>query len=788
MPDFIDHQPNALHNARYSRVSINDALVTAEEWNVVEGLYVIELREDVAPDVGYCRMMWHAGFYTRWFDGELNVKKKPLSLERVYVKVEMLQPPDETETSLDPTAAAIDEPIVEYTWFGTIEVDELEDLLAGGNPPKTNQILTAYDLKRDLENTIVDSAVLANLDADDVVRIGRGLTFNPSGYDEQSDLGNQYKAPIDTDAGNTWVFQNRRWDPRTDDAADQPQRWDAYTAIDHLLTHHAPVQSGSSERELTCTWTLAGLDDPLGPTHPLRLVSWYDVADVRTDRRSLKNIIDDLVDRRRFVGWYVSGDDSGEEFVATVHVFSFSDRDIELEGDEEIAANPDQVQLNLANVPEVQELPVINNATQRYDEVVVEGEYITSTFTATLIDPPNDEDIGLRLVPGWSQEDEDAYLTAASESAGYDDLSEEEQAELNTAFRSDDRFRDVFSRFVVFDELLETQQLGGEGPVTLTDEALDELTEDNISETFENADSPGNQWISGARLLPMLPFVNDPERPWFREGEPYLLVGIGNGERDIWRYGEQLNADGNRNWSLGLEMLPDAFGVRITVGQAGGQQLIAKDTFANGSPAATPEHLDPAITENGAIQFDDYILDEEQSSMVVVVAMNWDRRVSQRVNLSPPNFTAAKRTRRIYVPNARLDIVCPKTTGSITDSGGITYLSQNGAILRDDRPRLKAIAQAAAQWYGVRRQAVSIAYGKLTLKLRPPTLEDPAEGANQPQIPTLNPEPLSLGTLITKIANNVSRPDVNCPITSIRFNVPEQQTVIQTTFFEGDFV
>lgn len=775
MPDFIDHQPNALHNARYSRVSINDALVTAYEWNEVPGLYVIELRDDVAPDVGYCRLMWHAGHFTRWFDGELNVKKKPLSLERVYVKVEMLQPPDETETSLDPTAAAIDEPIVEYTWFGTIEVDELEDILAGGNPPKTNQILTAYDLKRDLENTIVDSAVLANLDGDDVVRIGRGLTFNPSGYDEQSDLGNQYKSPIVADAGSTWVFQNRRWDPRKDDAADKPQRWSAYTAADYLLTHHAPKQAIDGTTP-TCSWELFGFYESI--------LGWYEIADIRTDRRNLKEILDDLIDRRRFVGWYVSGDDSGEEFVATVHLFSFSDRDIELEGDEEIAANPDQVQLNLANVPEVQELPVINNATQRYDEVIVEGEYITSTFNLYV---GSGADATKYLVPGWSSDDEDAYYAGASGLEGYDDLTSDEQLELNSTVRSDDRLRDVFSRLVASETFLADQKTP-DAIITINDASLAELTADNIAALFDaDTGTPGDIWLDGCRFLPVLPAVNDVDLPEYREREPLLFVRFNRGDgedRYVWHYGEQLNADGTRNFAIGVDMLPDALGVRLTVGQSGGQQLIAKSDWAAATdPASLPDHLDPSVADNGAIQYDD----ADDALCVVLVALPWDRRVNQQVDLSPPNFTAVKRTRRIYVPNARLDIVIPGTMVGLTDNGE-AITEADGRILRDDRPRLKAIAHAAAQWYGVRRQAVSIAYGKLTLKLRPPTLEDPAEGANQPQVPTLNPEPLSLGTLITKIANNVSRPDVNCPITSIRFNVPEQQTVIQTTFFEGDFV
>jgi hypothetical protein len=139
------------------------------------------------------------------------------------------------------------------------------------------------------------------------------------------------------------------------------------------------------------------------------------------------------------------------------------------------------------------------------------------------------------------------------------------------------------------------------------------------------------------------------------------------------------------------------------------------------------------------------------------------------------NQTAPKRVRHVYVPDARLDIRLPGTVTGLAYNGTLDW-DDNGSIIRDDREKLKDIGKAMAAWYGVKRQAMNLVYGKLTLKIRPPV-----DG-------TTNPDPVRLGSLVTKVGVNISRPDVNSPITGIAFDLDRQETTIQTTFYEGDFV
>jgi hypothetical protein len=761
MPEFIDHSGNSLHDARYSRVYLSDALVTADEWQLVDKLYCTELVDSVSPAMPFAKLVWHCGDFSVDFDGALNVTRKPYNLNRVYCKIEILSSP--SDDGQPPPIVGEAEPVVEYTWFGSIEFDEFTNTLANTNPPNTDQVFTAYGLARDLESTIVDSAVLVNDAADDVVRVPRGLVFNPVTPTDQPGVGNQHKSTIDATSGLSWVFQNAVWDGTE---ADKPHRWDAYTAADHLLTHHAPQKADGTGS--TCQWVLDGLDDPLADDHPLNLVAWYDIASVATDRRSVKEILDELIDRRRFVGWCAYGDDSGENFVAKVKVFSFSVADIELtDRAAKIAKNGDLVPLTLTDKPEIRSLDVSNNETQRYDEILVEGEPITTTFTAFVASGG--------LSKGWSTTNQTAYKDGASNATGYGDLTSEQQTQRNAAVRMDDSLQDVFSRFV-FDSTFHGNPTNNgtiydqstKHRITVDATGLGQLNGENVSDVFDSsAGLDADQWWSrGARVLPFLPITDDDAN---RYREPICLFRVEEADpaavsADVWQYGEHLNADGQRSFSVSLRPLTDALGVRVDVGQAGGQQMIAKDDWSGA--AATLDALDPTDSANNALHYDE---------MLCTIAVEWDRRAYHREQLSVANITAAKRVRHVYIPDARLDVRLPGTATGV-QSSGVLDVDTTGTVIRDDRERLKDIAKSMREWYGVKRQSMSLTYGKMTLKIRPKL-----DG-------TTNPDPVRLGSLVTKIGVNISRPEVNSPITSIRFNLDQQEVTISTNYYEGDFV
>lgn len=762
---FIDNDPNRFHDARYSRVYLSNSLVTAGNWTEVDGLWCDELIDRVAPGMSEAKLRWNVGFFEWWY-GERDVEHEPREDLRSYVKIEILKPPEDDDATPD----VFPEPEVLYTWFGTIEADEFTDLLAGNDPPNTDQMITAYGLMRDLENTIVESAVVVNAAKDDVQRIPRGLTFNPVSIADLPGIGNQYKATLDVDAGLSWAFQRVRWDGTE---SEKPDRWDAYTAVDHLLTHQAPKQSGDTTAK-TCTWKFAGLDDVLGPNHPLNTIAWYDISNVATDRRNLKEIIDELIPRRHFVGWYVYGDDTGGEFTAYVKVFSYSDKDIPLsDRNQKIAENTDQVRLDLLDKSEVDDLELVNNGTQRYDKVVAEGEYITTTFSFW----HSEADF---LINGWNEEDETTYLDAASNETGYGDLEESAKQQKNASIRADDKYRNVFSRFVMGTGFHDTRKTG-DGfydagnyyDIVTTDEGLSVLNSDNVAAVMgSTAYGEAEWWSEGSRFLQTLPQPDDAVDEQAPElVTPFCLFRVSEAEtpsieEDIWQYAEQLNADQQRTFSVQLQTLRDDLGIRLIVGLAGGQQLIAKDDWSGA--AVSPTSLDPTEATVNGLHYDDFIC---------TAAVEWDDRIKHAEALTPlTNQTAANKVKFIRVDDARLDIRLPETIIGLNADGTLKQ-DENGTLIRDDRPRLKAIAKAAAAWYSTWRQAMNLVVNKITLSLRP----NNSDGSR-------NETPLSLGTLITKVGVQISKPDVNSPITMIRFDMLQQKTQIQTTYYEGEFV
>lgn len=770
--------------ARFSRVYTSDSLVVSDDWELVPFLFCTELREEVAPAVPQATLEWELGRFTEYYGADqLQLTRRPQDFLRKYVKIEIVTRPgdEKTETEIGEAEGPFNpmadgESVIEYTWFGIIEAEQLRlDATNATNAGGVQQI-TAYGLIRELERVIVDKTIMLNYDGDGVIEIDRGLTFNDNETSALQQFGNRSQNVIETDGGTTWVFHHRQWDgsPET-----KPRDWDAYTALDYLITNFAPKKN-SVQTDPICEWKIA---EPVANiTEAVDTLGWYDIK-IPTDRRSLKDIIDDLIDRRRFAGWYVYGDDDGEEFVARIKVFSFSDRTIRMPGGRgSVTENSDQTQVRVLGKHDVSRFEIINNGTTEIDEILVEGEKITTTMSAwvSVLDEEFNETHRGLLERDWLFDDRIEYTKGASETEGYDDLDEEEQIELNATFRSRDKYRNVFSRFTMTGR---TNNSGNPfhknrpedmSPYMFDANVINELQIGNISTTVKSLyeTEPTNLWTHGLRVLPYLPQKDNGADATPEEYvAPFVIAnlegrgGVWNTDDKRWQHGEQLNADQERTFSVSMEPLPDAFGVRVSVGLAGAQQLIAKDSWTE-EAGILPESLDPLEDENNAIHYTD---------LVFTFAFNWHARVFAYRNLRALSVDTANRKKYIYAPDARFDWRMPYTIEGINDDGSLEY-SMHAWIIRDDRERLQAIARAAAEWYRVPRQALALSYGQLTTRIRP-TING-----------VVNLEPVKLGTLITTVSAQVSKAGINSPVTAITFDLIGQNTTITTTYFEGDFV
>lgn len=711
-------------------------------WTEQPSLHVNRLSTVAGPDIDTAELEFDYGIYAD------QSKVSPLSLDRSYVRIILRdtdsEPDNPTVTQMKDNAFLV--------WYGIIEVDERD---AGGTRtindvvvPTGTQKFTAYGLLRELELTFVTESVVEK-SGGGFQTINRGIPFNLQKGSQFPDRGNSTEL-TGGPAGTTPIFS---FAPFTDDDSN---RWDAQDALQYTLEYDAPKDINGIKVYEWQTFFQGFLLD------------WFDIT-VERDSRSVKDIIDDLLDRRRLVGYYVQGIEDASGFHAELNVFSFNDKVIDLGRTQQIMANPRQFTLDFESSFDVEIALLSNNSAHRADVVNVRGAPITTTFSCFRQ--------GGFLETAWSSADETTFVDGAKNTAGYADLSIEDKQKRNQIARSLESLKDVYEKFVIADDwdLVVPDDIEGEGSSYYV--AVETVIAENIGTRidfdFDASDAnniPAELWHKGKRFLRFLPIREDDTDDLSEYKDPLVVFRTDEGPPKVWEFGDKLNTksafaadDDVRQFSARLIMLEKELGFRVEVGAAGAQQLIAFDDWALQTPETTKEEYDPLTTEGNGVS---------NQNMIVTVALEWDNRVIETAFPSNPPSQAelqSKQARELFidVPDARLDFILPGTVTDIDDAGALVQ-SPNGKILRDDRFRLSKIAKVAAEWYGVKRQALQLRYRQL----RPPT-----NGTDKIQI----------GDLITSIGAVYSDPDVNSVVTSITYEfIGSPTTTLETSFAHLD--
>lgn len=753
----IESTDNIFHQAEGQRVYLSKKL---GDWgDPVAYLYCDQLELVVAPSIDQAVFSYHFDDFIQQLNGGAGGVYPPLDFYRKYVKLELLDAAGE----------------IILTWFGYFGNDEqqLKGSLAVTSSsettyiPKGTQRPTAFGLLYLLETTIIDSSEIETRAADPLVSpstesmtVGRGITFN--GTD-----------------GIPWAQRGNRSDAKSGDYdgyifADLPygaSLWDAEAAVKYLLEFHPPkTPAGTNAAKLVYSGTAEAL-------------SWYDKT-VRTDLRNVKDVLDDLIDRRRGVGYYVTCSEANDEFEIIINVFTFADQNVDLGDGQVLPQNPNQTTLNFETALDVGDVTLTNNLTQLVGSVIVYGAPITVVCTL------KPGDTGLK--PGWTDATEDDYLSGDSAAADYAALGKSDQEKRNQAARSRDVFDEVYSRFVLapdFTGQIDHLEDGEPAHYILPNlDSLLDITSNDVTAAFATTyESSGNDrpappcWWRGKRFLPELPLRGDASilAPVDSYRRPFVLfevVADADPANRIYEFGHQLatNSDNEdparaRSWSVGLDMLDTEPGVRMTVLGAP-PHMIAKNNWIDA--ATTNQAIDPDPDENfrtGALDWKDP--DKTHPTLWTIAIQSDDRLVEtwesptlfQEKILDTDLSFAWERRKVIMVPDAQLTLIAPGTVTDLT-SGGQLVIDTKGSIYEDDRDRLRRIAAAAGQWYGTQRQSITMSYQQL------------------------NPLGLSLGDLITSIGDNYSAQDVNSPLTRLRFDFLNVSTSLETSFAELDFV
>lgn len=699
------------------------------EWTEQPYLYCDLLDCHAAPAVDQAQFVYRYGNVLQLGSHDFSVVNQ-LDVIGHYVKVEIL----------DKDGATI------RVWYGVIEIENNDvrgASTAGGGISTGVQRFMAFGLLRLLERVFFRSATkFRDPTETDEITIARGIPFNLSEDGDFAETGNRSAA---TTGGGTYLFS---------DAPELQDEWTAYTAAQYLLAKHVPVDGNDNP---LASWELNG---------DQAILDWY-IVHTRTDGRSVKDILDELIPRKRAVGYWVSYNE--DENKVLVNLFSLNGSDLILSTGT-IPANPDQRELDFEYAVSIQRATLRNVSTTTYNQIVARGEKRTSTATFRF-NPQYAE-----LAKAWSDDLEEEYLDGASNKAGYGALALLEKYRQNALVRSADKFSVVFCRFQ-FDEawnqrndtLFQNNDTRQWHTVPLLD------SDGNPRAEFDAGSNPDGEYIWPKT-------INFHRKLTLRQGLDYSSNRIETGEYTefddadlqqldttqyvrplfFWRnsssryeFLENLALSAAfesdvRPWSVQPEILGRGPVLDLKV-IGGPPQFIAADTWS-GAEATDPEH-DPE--KNGGLNY---------SEFYATLTLDSGAPVEHAIQIGAIPTGTMKRTLYIDVADARLDYVVPYTVVGIGEDGVIQ--TTTGGFIRDDRARLRLIAQSAAAWYGALRQTLEVSFRKIS-------------------------NVVELGSLIVAIPSNYQREDVNTVVTRLTYNFADPRnafTEFETTFAEFDLL
>lgn len=734
-----------VRDAIRSRVYIADRL--GKQWREVVGLYCDELKLSAAPAIDTATLHYDYGPMRREAADSPLLIEEPLDLLGKFVKVVL-------------EAARADGS--DLLWYGLIEIDDNIPMGSGEREdlPRGAQRFTAYGLLRMLErvfilSTVVDYSQNATVPVDKVT-LEQGLQFNHHDQRKATWQGNrtQYRE-----------YGNPNLPFRFSDKRSSEHLWTAFEAAEYLLIHHAP-QDGNGDD--VCAWKLA--------TGSELILAWYE-PQVRTDGRTVKQVIDELIPHRKGMGYRVDfNEEQGSQGTATITPFSFASEDVVLQDFKVLAANENPRTLNFENALDV-EARIVETVTSAYDRVTAIGHFATSTCTLSF-DP-----LAFQFWRDWTDTAFNEYLQGASGDADYNTLSPINKMSRNTRYRQRDKLRAVFRRWKLYpwwDGLTwdhETPRASATlyyvNPPWPEVAGVDQRDRDPNADPIQPYNSttqepgldisPNHLWIErGLPLNDRCDYSDDRiiTHAWEDDlsdtEEPTKLTALFFARVDpnstpkryelLERLSDQAsNESVRRRWSAQGHVLSDQAAVELNV--HGAPQHFLSPLHAGGM-ADTENFLD-ASKETG-LQYDEI-------RATVCLRLPW--RVQQSVDITE-EFTPGKQFRTLYLPvEAMLDYVVPDTVVEIKNGRPITT---DGGFVRDDRIKLNDIAHAAAQWYGTKRQTLFFRLaGVLHL--------------------------VDIGDLIENIGGRYTLEGVNTPVTTIRYDLARQTTEWETTFAEVEF-
>lgn len=587
--------------------------------------------------------------------------------------------------------------------------------------PSGVQYFAAYGMEVELDRVILDRSRVQLGEGEQ--EISRALAFNcGQGDSREVVVGNATPADGAEELGE---FDTKIFAASLATAV----KWNAQTILEYLFAYFSPRDAVG---ELQIQFKLFG---------QLTAIDWHEPR-LDVHGRTLLEVLNGLIDRRRLASYRVwVNDDTG---IVVVDVFSLADESIDLTGGKSIPANLSQKTLDFDRAFDIRRAAVRTAAIHQVDEVLCRGERRGGCCTVSAVDGT--------LVKDWTDAQQTAYNTGASAEAGYGALRRDEKQARNAAVRETDLLTRVFSYFRLPDDWDGFANDGEAGEIP--------------SPVCPKLDADGNPtaqtvnfWAAGQQLESRLPLlasrdytasVTSPadSTPTGSLSEPLPCFALQLIGTNRYQYVDKLATESfdqvaPLTWSASCRVQDFAPGIVLKVNQAGQQHQLARTQFTPADDTDIPGDVD------------------WQNNLIATVFLLADEHVEARYpdELDLP-AGATKRTMLIRVPNTRLDYVVPGTVVGLSNNGALQRTAAGGFV-RDDRPRLKGLAQAYFHWYGTYRQILDLTYRQLTGLF-------------------------VIGDLITEIGAADSLETINTVVSSVRIDLIAGTTSIQTQFDELD--
>lgn len=597
----------------------------------------------------------------------------------------------------------------ELLWVGRIEADTV-DYLGLDQGPTADQVLLAYGLQHELDRRPINTAWVKPAAEQVAVEINVALTFNDDYVYGFRTVGNRSAVRVPKtggseetggegsgsgDAGDVTLAYAFSGDRQIDG---KRFVWTVRDILEHILRFH---QIHSDDRAV---FSLGGAADALNTiVYP----------EIRAEGETIFSLLNRLLDRRRGLGWCVRYDwnNTTQREAPVIHVFTHSDVAITF-NDGVLPANPDTIEIETDRSKHLVEVEQLSKDTLSfYGKVVVEGERVLVAFSASVQDGT--------IRRGWSLADQVLYKAAAGSAAA---------AEDNDLYRSQDRFADVFQKFLL-PENWDFKAGDGEGGDKSTINLKVDPTTGAIDPTAEEP-AIANIRTWGQSLSRSLPLpkstpsaTNEPEFL-----SPFVLVRKVLHGGYFWQLAEYGSAGGVR-------LLDREFGFALNSQM---NHMMAKTDWTG----ANATELEPLY---------------DWTRMIATVAMRTDERL--RVEVTIPGGDP-DRVLYVRVPDAELWWIVKGTVTGV-DSAGALQKKSESEILRNDADRLKQIAACCKTWYGREHQAATVRFTEILTDSR-------------------------VGDFVLGIGQVGDRREVNAIISRVEWDLEEFRTTIFASYSELD--